>query len=399
MMMRFLTAGESHGPGLTVMIDNFPSGVPICSDTINADLRRRQGGYGRGGRQKMEKDQIRILSGVRFGVSTGAPITLFIENKDHANWQGIMDAEGTPTDEKSFIRPRPGHADLAGFYKYNLTDLRDALERASARETAARVAAGGVAKALLRACGMEVLSHVTKLGGIGIAPEEYPDMNQSTEGWLAFQTQVEANDLRCAGSEATQAAIRSHIDTIRKEGSTLGGEVECIAINVPAGLGSYVQWDRKLDGKLAQAVMSIQAVKAVSIGSGELGGTVDGSLFHDEIRLNADDAVVRPTNRAGGLEGGVTNGSPVVVKAIMKPIATLIKPLMSVNLQTVAEEQAHFERSDVTAVPACAVVVEAMVAVVLVQALLDKFGEDHLGDIQAAIQAYQARLTPPPVAG
>jgi chorismate synthase len=347
----------------------------------------------------MEKDQIRILSGVRFGVSTGAPITLFIENKDHANWQGIMDAEGTPTDEKSFIRPRPGHADLAGFYKYNLTDLRDALERASARETAARVAAGGVAKALLRACGMEVLSHVTKLGGIGIAPEEYPDMNQSTEGWLAFQTQVEANDLRCAGSEATQAAIRSHIDTIRKEGSTLGGEVECIAINVPAGLGSYVQWDRKLDGKLAQAVMSIQAVKAVSIGSGELGGTVDGSLFHDEIRLNADDAVVRPTNRAGGLEGGVTNGSPVVVKAIMKPIATLIKPLMSVNLQTVAEEQAHFERSDVTAVPACAVVVEAMVAVVLVQALLDKFGEDHLGDIQAAIQAYQARLTPPPVAG
>lgn len=399
MMMRFLTAGESHGPGLTVMIDNFPSGVPICSDTINTDLRRRQGGYGRGGRQKMEKDQIRILSGVRFGVSTGAPITLFIENKDHANWQGIMDAEGTPTDEKSFIRPRPGHADLAGFYKYNLTDLRDALERASARETAARVAAGGVAKALLRACGMEVLSHVTKLGGIGITPEEYPDMNQSTEGWLAFQAQVEANDLRCAGSEATQAAIRSHIDTIRKEGSTLGGEVDCIAINVPAGLGSYVQWDRKLDGKLAQAVMSIQAVKAVSIGSGELGGTVDGSLFHDEIRLNSDDAVVRPTNRAGGLEGGVTNGSPVVVKAIMKPIATLIKPLMSVNLQTVAEEQAHFERSDVTAVPACAVVIEAMVAVVLVQALLDKFGEDHLGDIQAAIQAYQARLAPPPVAG
>jgi len=397
MMMRFLTAGESHGPGLTVMIDNFPAGVPMSSEAINTDLRRRQEGYGRGGRQKMEKDQVKFLAGVRFGKSTGAPIALFIENKDHANWNGIMDAEGVETDEKAFVRPRPGHADLAGFYKYNLTDLRDALERASARETAARVAAGGIAKALLRACGIEVLSHVTKLGGIGIPQSELPASNLSTQDWLAFQAKVEANDLRCAGSETTQAQIRTYIDETRKNGSTLGGEVECIAINVPAGLGSYVQWDRKLDGKLAQAVMSIQAVKAVAIGCGELGGTVDGSLFHDEIRLNSQAAVVRPTNRAGGLEGGVTNGSPVVVKAIMKPIATLIKPLMSVNLQTVEEEQAHFERSDVTAVPACAVVVEAMVSVVLVQALLDKFGEDTLGDIQTAIKAYQARLAPPPV--
>ncbi|MFM7390373.1 MAG: chorismate synthase [Vampirovibrionales bacterium] len=394
MMMKFLTAGESHGPGLTVMIDHFPSGVPLSSEKINHDLRRRQGGYGRGGRQQMEKDAIQFMAGVRFGVSTGAPIALFITNKDHANWQGIMDAEGTPTDEKSFIRPRPGHADLAGYYKYNLTDLRDALERASARETAARVAAGGVAKALLAACGITVFSHVVKLGGVAIPPVAGLDYTQDAEAFIQY---VEGNDIRCAGDEATMQTIRQHIDATRKAGSTLGGVVECVAVGCPAGLGSYVQWDRKLDGQLAQAVMSIQAVKAVAIGDGELGGEVDGSQFHDAICLNDTKNIVRPTNRAGGLEGGVTNGMPLVVRAVMKPIATLIKPLTSVNLNTVEEEQAHFERSDVTAVPACAVVTEAMVAITLATALLDKFGADHLGDIQTSMNAYQQRLTPSPV--
>jgi chorismate synthase len=394
-MMKFLTAGESHGPGLTILLDNIPAGIPISSQAINLDLRRRQGGYGRGGRMSIEKDSVRFLAGVRFGKTTGAPIALFIENKDHANWAGIMDAEGEMTDEKSFIRPRPGHADLAGFYKYGLADLRDALERSSARETAARVAAGGVAKALLRALGIEVFSYVHVLGGKTLPFAEGLDYRQDVQ---AFITYVEGNDLRCASDDATQKSVRTYIDETRKAGSTLGGEVHAVATGVPAGLGSYVQWDRKLDGQLAQAVMSIQAVKAVAIGDGELGSQVAGHLFHDEIRLNDQQAIVRPSNHSGGLEGGVTNGEAVVVKAWMKPIATLIKPLMSVNLETQHEEQAHFERSDVTAVPACAVVVEAMMALTLAKALSEKFGMDHLGDIQNALQSYQARLSPPPQA-
>lgn len=389
--MRFLTAGESHGPGLTILIDNLPAGVTLSSEAINRDLRRRQQGYGRGGRQLMEKDGVRFLGGVRFGKTTGAPISLFIENRDHANWGGVMDAEGEPTDERKFVRPRPGHADLAGYYKYGLTDLRDALERASARETAARVAAGAVAKALLEQVGITLFSHVVVLGGLRVDPHDYPD------SWQAMQERAESNDLRCVAPDQRLAEIRQLIDRTRKEGSTLGGEVEAVALNVPPGLGSYVQWDRKLDGQIAQAVMSIQAVKAVAIGDGLAGGTVTGSAFHDEIRLDGDQRLIRPTNRAGGLEGGVTNGAPVVVRAVMKPIATLIKPLTSVNLETQQEEQAHFERSDVTAVPACAVVVEAMLAITLAKALLEKFGHDNLSDIRQAITAYRQRLAPAPV--
>lgn len=391
--MRFLTAGESHGPGLTVLIDNFPAGVPLSSDAINADLRRRQGGYGRGGRQLLEKDAIRFLAGVRFGKSTGAPISLFIENKDFANWQGVMDAEGSPSDEKRFIRPRPGHADLAAYYKYNLTDLRDALERASARETAARVAAGGIAKALLAACGIQVFSHVIRLGGIAMPMQEGLSYEADTAGFVAY---VEANDLKSSSDEATQTSVRALIDRTRMEGSTLGGVVEVVAVGCPPGLGSHVQWDRKLDGLLAQSLMSIQAVKAVSIGDGEQGGSVDGSLFHDAITLSPAKEITRPTNRAGGLEGGITNGQPLVLRAVMKPIATLLKPLDSVNLDTVEPELAHFERSDVTAVPACAVVSEAMVALTLAKALLEKFGQDTLGDVQIALRAYHDRLNPPP---
>jgi chorismate synthase len=388
--MRFWTAGESHGKGLTVLMECLPAGLSVRSAEVNADLARRQLGYGRGGRQMMEKDQVQFLAGLRFGKTTGAPLVMFIENKDAVNWLEIMAPEGEPTADRKFVRPRPGHADLAAYYKYGLEDLRDSLERSSARETAARVAAGGIAKAFLKQFGIEIFSHVTLLGGIRVPVAEMP------QDWQALRERVEGNDLRCAGSDKTLQAIRDHIDAVRKAGSTLGGEVECVALNVPPGLGSYVQWDRKLDGQLAQAVMSIQAVKAVSIGEGVLGGEVIGTDFHDEIRLTEAGRLTRPTNRAGGLEGGVTNGEPLIVRATMKPISTLIQPLMSINLESMTEESAHFERSDVTAVPACGVVVEAMMALTLARAFMEKFGQDQVEDIRKAYEAYCQRLKPIP---
>lgn len=393
--MRFLTAGESHGKGLSILIDNFPAGVPVTAEFINNELSRRQQGYGRGGRMKIEKDQAEILSGIRFERTTGAPISLFIENRDFKNWTDVMAADGNYSEaaqHKKFTRPRPGHADLAGFYKYGHPDLRDVLERSSARETAARVAAGAVAKQLLQALGIHIFSHVTVLGGIEIPASEYPDTFE------ALAERAENNDIRCGGSEETMQTIRKKIDEALAEGTTLGGEIEIIALHVPPGLGSYVQWDRKLDGQLAQAVMSIQAVKSVAIGAGDIAGRVTGSEFHDEIVPEPTQGVLyRPTNRAGGLEGGVTNGKPVVVKAIMKPIATMRKALRSLNLETGEAEMAHFERSDVTAVPACGVVCEAMVAITLASALLDKFGRDHFGDIQAGLSHYLSRLSPMPM--
>jgi chorismate synthase len=392
--MRFLTAGESHGKGLTVLIDNFPAGVLVDSERVNADLARRQVGYGRGGRMKIEKDQAEVLSGIRFNRSTGAPIALWIENRDFKNWTDVMSATGDWTEAaegKKFVRPRPGHADLAGYYKYHLSDLRDVLERASARETAARVAAGAVAKCFLEeAAGIRIISHVIKLGGIAVSPEELP------EHFDEILNRAESNDFRCAGADETMARMKEAVDAALQEGTTLGGTVEVIAINMPPGLGSYVQWDRRLDGILAQALMSVQAVKSVSIGAGEEGADLPGSDFHDEILLH-EKALYRPTNRAGGLEGGVTNGAPLVLKAVMKPISTMRKALRSLNLETVQEESAHFERSDVTAVPACGVVCEAMAAIVLAGALLEKFGGDSLPDIQAAISHYLNRLTPSPI--
>lgn len=394
--MRFLTAGESHGKGLTVLIDDFPAGVPLSPGFLNGELFRRQQGYGRGGRMKIETDTAEILSGVRFETTTGAPIALFIENRDFKNWTEVMAAEGVrgaAAEAKKFTRPRPGHADLAGYYKYGHTDLRDVLERSSARETAARVAAGAVGKALLQAIGIEIFSHVTCLGGVSVAPEELP---------LAFsdiRDRAAANDLRSAGSDETLGRMRQKVDEALAEGVTLGGDVEVVVLNVPPGLGSYVQWDRKLDGLLAQAVMSVQAVKSVSIGAGDEGGVRPGPEFHDEILAQPEaGTLTRPTNRAGGLEGGVTNGMPVVVKAVMKPISTMRKALQSLNLETGEPEAAHFERSDVTAVPACGVVCEAMVAVVLAQAVLDKFGRDQLDDIKHALAQYRSRLKPLPVA-
>lgn len=392
--MRFLTGGESHGPGLTVLLDDVPAGIPLSSEAINHELARRQGGYGRGGRMQIEKDRVEFRGGVRFGKTTGAPVVLWIENRDFKNWQGVMDAEGEPggaAAEKAFVRPRPGHADLAGYYKYGHTDLRDVLERASARETAARVAAGAVAKALLNEVGITVFSHVLQLGGVSVPEIDLP------QGFSEIHARAEGNDLRCAGPEALLTGMRTRIDAARKEGTTLGGTVEIVALGVPPGLGSYAQWDRKLDGQLAQAVMSVHAVKSVSIGLGAEGGTRPGHEFHDAIQLAGtppDVSLSRPTNRAGGLEGGVTNGMPLLLHAVMKPIATLRVPLDSVNLATGEPEAAHFERSDVTAVPACGVVCEAMVSLTLAQALLAKFGHDTVADLQAALAYYRARLSP-----
>jgi len=393
--MRFLTAGESHGPGLTVIIDGFPAGVTVQLKDINADLARRQIGYGRGGRMKIEQDTVTVLSGIRFEKTTGAPITLFIENKDWANWKEVLSAEGKWTqaaEEKKFSRPRPGHADLAAYYKYGFDDLRDALERASARETAARVAAGAVAKQLLTALDMDIMSHVIDLGGIKL-PEA--DLQQS---FTTLKTKAASNDLRCVGDDALLDQMRQHIDATRKAGSTLGGTIEVIADNVIPGLGSYTQWDRRLDGLLAQAIMSIQAVKVVSLGAGEQAAETLGHQFHDEIILRQGSAksktpktLTRPTNQAGGLEAGVTNGQPIVLRAVMKPISTLIQPLQSVNLATQKAEAAHFERSDVTAVAACGVVCEAMTAFVIAQAIVDKFGRDTLQDIKSGHQAYLSR--------
>ncbi|MEB3244728.1 MAG: chorismate synthase [Vampirovibrionales bacterium] len=399
--MRFLTAGESHGAGLTIILDGVPAGLTLTADAINADLHRRQLGYGRGGRMHIERDAVKFTAGVRFGKTTGAPVCMFIENRDAKNWLEIMDPQGPSPEnaleiEKAFIRPRPGHADLAGYYKYRPQDLRDVLERASARETAARVAAGAVAKAILSAAGATVFSHVLELGGVRVPAASLAALDYAHP--QALIERIEGNDLRAAADDDVLASMRKAVDDARMAGTTLGGEVEVLALNVPPGLGSYTQWDRKLDGQLAQAVMSIHAVKAVALGDGVLGAQLPGHAFHDAIERSESDAlqtIRRPSNRAGGLEGGVTNGMPVVVRAIMKPIATLRTPLTSVNLSTAQEESAHFERSDVTAVAACGVVCEAMVAWTLANALLAKFGEDTITELQQNLGAYQSGLPLP----
>jgi chorismate synthase len=369
-----------------VFMDGLPANLAVDEDVINLQLERRQRGYGRGGRMSIETDRVKVLNGVRFGKTTGAPISLWIENRDFKNWETIMATGGDRTEEadnKAFYRPRPGHADLAGYYKYGHQDLRDVLERASARETAARVAAGAFAQLLLAEFGIKLYSHVLVLGGVEVSTEELPTTDAEIEA------RAEANEFRCAGSDDTLQRMKIRVDAALKEGVTLGGRIEIVASGVPPGLGTYVQWDQKLDGVIAQAIMSVQAVKSVSIGAGEYGDRLVGTDFHDEIVLEAG-RVVRPTNRAGGLEGGVTNGMPVVVHAVMKPISTMRKALQSINLQTGEAEQAHFERSDVTAVPACGVVCEAMLAVVLAQAMLKKYGGDSIEEMKAHFQASQA---------
>lgn len=385
-MLRFLTAGESHGEALVVTLDGMPAGLQVDLDALNVQLRRRQGGYGRGRRMQIESDRAEILGGVRHGRTTGAPIAVLIRNRDWVNWQQTMYVEAqmpegaTGSRRAEVTRPRPGHADLAGAIKYGHDDIRDVLERASARETAARVAAGSLARQLLARFGIRIASHVTAIGDVMLPADRVVSFAEA-------EAQPDDAPLRCVDS-ALQQRMMAAIDAAREAGDTLGGAFEVLATGVPPGLGSYVQWDRKLDGRLAQALMCIHAIKAVGIGIGPEAAIRPGSRVHDEILppRAGDVRPVRPTNNAGGLEGGVTNGEDIRVTGFMKPIATLMKPLRSVDLTTMREAPAAIERSDVCAVPAAAVVGEAMVAFVLADAFLEKFGGDSIDEIERHYQ-------------
>lgn len=400
-MLRFLTAGESHGQALVVIVEGLPAGLPLGIDDLAPDLARRQRGYGRGRRMAIEQDRAEILSGVRRGETIGSPVALVVRNRDWANWQHTMSLDADPPETQAgarrgpVTRPRPGHADLAGGLKYGRRDLRDVIERASARETAARVAAGAIGRLLLRRYGIEVASHVVRIGDAALTDPLAVTFDR-------IRALPDDDDLRCV-DERVADAMRQAIDNAREAGDTVGGAFEVVAHQVPPGLGSYAQWDRKLDGRLAQALMSIPAIKAVGFGRAATVGSLPGSRVHDEI-LTAKrpsgtvPGIRRPTNNAGGLEGGVTNGEDVRAMAWMKPISTLMKPLRSVDLATMTEAAATIERSDVCAVPAAGVVGEAMVCLVLADALLERFGADQIAGIDAAWARagadLAARLTP-----
>ena len=386
-MLKFTTAGESHGRGLVAIVEGLPAGMPVDVGSINHELKRRQWGYGRGGRMKIEQDEVEILSGVRHGLTLGSPLALMIVNQDWQNWTEVMAVEPKDIDpEKSrrLKRPRPGHADLAGGQKFGARDLRNVLERASARETAARVACGALAKQFLAAFGGEIRSHVIQLGGIPDQPLELT--------WDQVAGIPEDAPLRCADSTVQQRMIEA-IDERREAGDTLGGIFEVIARGLLPGLGSHTTWDSKLDGRLAQAVMSIPAVKAVAIGAGAEASGLPGSEIHDEIAYNNETKkFIRETNRAGGLEGGVTNGEEVRIRGHMKPLSTLRRPLRSVDIDTKQDEPAGFERSDITAVPAAGVVAESMVALTLGAAMREKFGGDSMGEMKRNFEGYREQL-------
>ena len=386
-MFRFTTAGESHGPALVAIVEGLPAGMPVNVDQINHELWRRQQGYGRGGRMKIEQDRVEILSGVRHGLTLGSPLALTIENKDWANWNEVMAVEATeiaPEKSRRVKRPRPGHADLAGGLKYDVRDLRNVLERASARETTARVACGALAKQLLGNFSVEIRSHVIQLGGI---PEKLLELTFDRIAAIP-----EDAPLHCADPEIQQRMI-DLIDHTKREGDTLGGIFEVAARGVIPGLGSHTSWDAKLDGRLAQAIMSIHAVKAVAIGAGVEASSLPGSEVHDEIAYNEETKeFIRATNRAGGLEGGVTNGEELRVRGHLKPISTLRRALRSVDIDTKQEERAAFERSDITVVPAAGVIGEAMVALVLAGAMREKFGGDSVGEMRRNFDGYREQL-------
>lgn len=382
--MRYLTAGESHGPRLTAIIEGVPAGLPLTADYINAELKRRQGGYGRGARMKIESDKVEITSGVRHGRTMGGPITLNVTNLDHQKWLDIMnvaDVEDKKKELRKITKPRPGHADLVGGMKYRFDDLRNSLERSSARETTMRVAVGAVAKRLLEEIGVEVASHIVTFGGIDI---EIPENLTISE----IKKRARRSEVSIVNSEQEEE-IKAYIDQIKKDGDTIGGIVETVVGGVPVGLGSYVQWDRKLDAKIAQGVVSINAFKGVEFGVGFEAGRLKGSQVMDEIIWSKEDGFTRRTNNLGGFEGGMTNGEPIVVRGVMKPIPTLYKPLMSVDIETHEPYKATVERSDPTALPAAGVVMEAVVAIVLATEVLEKFSSDNLEELKEAVQQYR----------
>jgi chorismate synthase len=383
MALRFTTAGESHGPGLTAVVEGLPAGLELRPEDIDRDLARRQLGHGRGGRMKIERDRAEVTSGVRHGRTLGSPIALRIENRDYANWEERMNPWPVEAAVAEVHLPRPGHADLAGVQKYGFTDVRNVLERASARETAARVACGALAKTFLRGFGVTVLSHVLQIGSVeaplpgDLTPESFAGVDESP--------------VRCLDAAASDAMVEE-INRARKANESLGGVYEVIAFGVVPGLGSHVAWDERLDGRLAQAIMSIQAMKGVGVGDGfDLAGRV-GSKAHDEIFWSEERGFYRETNRAGGIEGGMTTGDPVIVRGAMKPLPTLTKPLRSVDLATKEPAQALRERTDSCTVPAAGVVGEAMVALVLADECIRKFGGDHMDDALAAAAAYRERI-------
>jgi chorismate synthase len=381
--LRLITAGESHGPGLTCIVEGMPAGLELRQEDLDRDMARRQLGHGRGGRMKIEKDHAVVTAGVRHGLTLGGPIAMGVPNRDYANWEERMNPWPVEAEVAEVHLPRPGHADLVGAQKYAFSDVRNVLERASARETAARVAGGGIAKAFLRALGVEVFSHVLQIGGVR-APER-ADLTAA-----AFAT-VDESPVRCLDADATREMVQ-HINVQRKANESLGGVFEVIAFGLVPGLGSHVSWEERLDGRIAGAICSIQAVKGVSIGEGfEVAGK-PGSQAHDEIFWSQERGYFRETNHAGGLEGGMTTGDPVYARGAMKPLPTLTKPLRSVDTETHEPAQALRERTDSTTVPAAGVVAEAMLAFVLADAYRAKFGGDSMDDVRAAVGAYRERI-------
>ncbi|MCR1944365.1 chorismate synthase [Enterococcus gallinarum] len=385
--MRYITAGESHGPELTAIIEGLPAGLPLTAADINHELARRQTGYGRGGRMLIEKDQVRITSGIRHGKTLGSPVTLVVENKDWKNWTKVMAIEEVPEKDRKLrrvARPRPGHADLVGGMKYRHQDLRNVLERSSARETTMRVAIGAIAKKILKELGIEVAGHVTMLGGIKAAIPDGLTVQEIAE-------RSEASEVRVL-DPSVEEEIKQLIDQTKRNGDTIGGVVEVLIGGVPAGLGSYVQWDKKLDAKIAQAVVSINAFKGVEFGVGFEAGVLPGSQVMDEILWDQQKGYTRRSNNLGGFEAGMTNGEPIVVRGVMKPIPTLYKPLQSVDIDSKEPYKASVERSDSTAVPAASVVCENVVATVVANEILEKFPSDSFEELQTAVQEYRDYL-------
>ena len=384
MILRLITAGESHGPGLTCIVEGIPAGLELDEDALNLDMARRQLGHGRGGRMKIERDRAEVTAGVRHGRTLGGPIALQVANRDYANWEERMNPWPVEADVAEVHLPRPGHADLVGTQKYKFTDVRNVLERASARETAARVAGGGIVRAFLRAVGVEVVSHVTQIGTV-LAPGYAEPLA------LADFAEVDASPVRCLDADASRAMVE-HINVQRKANESLGGVFEVRAFGLVPGLGSHVSWEDRLDGRLAGALCSIQAIKGVNLGEGFGLAGKPGSEAHDEIFHSPERGFYRTTNHAGGLEGGMTTGDPLIVSGAMKPLPTLTKPLRSVDIATLAPAEALRERTDSCTVPAAGVVGESMVAFVLADAYREKFGGDHIDDVRAAVDAYRARI-------